>query len=155
MPSSPVTRLTVVMPGVAMLDPVASSIQREGEIVVAGHGCHECQNIEVVVDSRAPAAVIGLRAGSEEQAAQDERSDDPDLPNNPFCRMHCLILHAWFRPNHSYEVDQAGLGTFRPEGKLDDLLQARPIAEARGGATRPKWSPPGHVRAWKRISRDR
>ena len=69
MRSSPVTRPSVVMPGVVMLDPVAASVQRVGEVVVTGERCHECQQIEVDVDVRAPMAVIGLRAGSEEQAA--------------------------------------------------------------------------------------
>jgi hypothetical protein len=88
MRSPPMTRLPIVMPGVATLDPVATSVQHVGEVGVAGNHCQECQKVELVVDSLAPIAVIGICAGGAEQAAQDECCDCPDLPNCPFRRMH-------------------------------------------------------------------
>lgn len=86
--SPPVTRLPIVMPGVATLDPVATSVQHVGEVGVSGKHCYECQKVEVVVDSLAPIAVIGVCAGGAEQAAQDECCDCRDLPDCPFRRMH-------------------------------------------------------------------
>ena len=89
--SVPTKRPMVVVTGIAMLDAVASAVQSKGEDGVAVNRGHECEEIETVVDSLAAMAVTRLRAGSEEQASEDERADCrefPDLRGCPFHRMH-------------------------------------------------------------------
>lgn len=66
MRSSKVTCPMVVMPGMAMPDPVARPVQRVGEDGIAVERRHERQNIEVVADLLSSMAIAGFSVGGEE-----------------------------------------------------------------------------------------
>jgi hypothetical protein len=80
--------VTAVMALIAKLDSVTSPIQPISETVVTRNRCDEREEIQTVVDSLATMTAIGLSARCEEESAQDEGSEYPDLQGRPLCRIH-------------------------------------------------------------------
>ena len=99
---------------------------------------HQGPKRQLVVNPLAPIAVAGLRAGAEEQAAQDERCDRPDLPRSPFRRVHRSSL-PWLVSTQPFSrCGPTETGQVPSQGDIERRYRTTMrVAAAQGGATTP------------------